>query len=331
MIKRGTNMSTKIPVLAVVGPTASGKTGLSVALAKALHGEVLSFDSMQLYQGMSVATAKPTPEEMQGVPHHMVDCISPEQPFSVARYKEEADRILHDIHARGKYAVMVGGTGLYLDSVLQNIELLDSADNSAVREKLRRELEEQGPEAMHARLLEIDPVTANKLHPADTGRVLRALEVYHLTGYTMSYQILKSRENPSPYEPFYIGLTTRDRDVLYDRINRRVDLMLEQGLLEEAREAYENRLGATAVQAIGIKEMYPYFKGEATLEECTETLKKMTRRYAKRQLTWFRKNEAIRWLYLEDYETEDDLLKAALSLVKESGLFPEKSETPEKS
>lgn len=308
-------MEERIPILAVVGPTASGKTGLAVALAKALNGEVVSFDSMQLYETMDIATAKPTEEEMQGIPHHMIDVISPEESYSVARYKEDATRIIQDIHRRKKTVIMVGGTGLYLDTLLNNIDFLEGGDRGETRAKLQEDLEREGPEALFQRLRSIDPATAEKLDPKNTVRVIRALEVYYLTGYTMSYQVEQSRKNPSPYEPFYIGLNARDRSVLYDRINRRVDLMVEQGLLQETADYLEQKVGNTASQAIGIKEMVPYLKGEESLESCTEKLKLDTRHYAKRQLTWFRRNEAVHWFYLDDYETTEDLYQDVLACI----------------
>lgn len=311
----------KIPVLAVVGPTASGKTRLSVELAKEFEAEIISFDSMQLYKTMDVATAKPTVEEMQGIKHHLVDVIDPSVEYSVAKFKEDADAIASDISARGSNIVMVGGTGLYIDTFINNIQFLESEGNEEIREKLKAELLETGPEAMHEKLREIDPESAEKINFNNTGRVLRALEVYYLTGYTMSYQVANSKLEPSRYEPLYIGISARDRDVLYNRINLRVDLMIENGLLDEAREYLDSNIGNTASQAIGIKEMIPYLKGEKTLEECAEQLKTDTRHYAKRQLTWFRRNENVHWLFLDDYDSFDDLVGEAVKLVKQSGIF----------
>lgn len=311
----------QIPVLAVVGPTASGKTGLGVALAKAFHAEVLSFDSMQLYKGMDVATAKPTPEEMENIPHHMIDVVDPEDTYSVARYQEDAARIIADIRSRGKNVIMVGGTGLYLDSFIQNIAFLDTSDGGELRARLKQDLEEQGIDAMFARLQEVDPETAAKLEKNNTGRVLRALEVYESTGHTISYQVAQSKKNPSPYKAFYIGLTAKERSFLYDRINLRVDQMLETGLLEETKEFLKNGAGNTASQAIGIKEMVPYFLGEATLEDCVENLKKVTRRYAKRQLTWFRRNEEVHWFKIDEYPSKEALYEAVIRTVTEAGFF----------
>ncbi len=310
---------TEIPVLAVVGPTASGKTALSVALAERFDAEIVSFDSMQLYKGMDVATAKPTKEEMRDIPHHLIDCVDPQEEYSVARYKEDADRILQEIHARGKQCIMVGGTGLYLDTVLQNIQFLETDRDPGIREALSAECEKYGLPAMYEALENVDPEYAAKVDRGNRKRVLRALEVYRATGYTMSDQIRRSRAVPSPYRPTYLGLNTRDRAVLYDRINRRVDLMIENGLLEETRLYLEEGAGSTAAQAIGIKEMVPYLRGEASLEECRDRLQTVTRHYAKRQLTWFRRNEDVRWLYLEDYPSAEDLVQAAYALAVSDG------------
>lgn len=311
----------RTPLVAVVGPTASGKTALAVELAKALNGEVLSFDSMQLYRGMDVATAKPTVEEMQGIPHHLIDVVDPSENYSVARFQEDAARIIAEIRGRGKNVILVGGTGLYLDAFIENLQFLDAGDTSEVRPRLRAELEETGPEAMYARLQSIDPEYAEGLHPNNTGRVLRALEVYELTGYTMSYQIAQSRRDPGAYDVCYIGLTAEDRDFLYDRINRRVDRMIGNGLLEEARTWLSERPGSTAAQAIGIKEMIPYLEGTETLEACTEKLKADTRHYAKRQLTWFRRNPEVHWLYIDKTPDLAALTEQALTIIETEGIL----------
>lgn len=311
----------RTPLVAVVGPTASGKTALAVELAKALNGEVLSFDSMQLYKGMDVATAKPTADEMQGIPHHLIDVVDPSKTYSVARFQEDAARIIADIRSRGKNVILVGGTGLYLDSFIENLQFLDTGDATEVRARLKTELESEGPEAMHARLMDIDPDYAEKLHPNNTGRVLRALEIYELTGYTMTNQIAQSRREPGRYDVCYIGLTAEDRDYLYERINLRVDRMVENGLLDEARQWLEERPGATAAQAIGIKEMLPYLAGEDTLENCTEKLKADTRHYAKRQLTWFRRNPDVHWLFIDQTPDLAALTAEALAIIDEEGIL----------
>ena len=310
----------RIPLLAVVGPTASGKTALAVELARRFDGEVLSFDSMQLYKGMDVATAKPTEEEMRGIPHHLISAVDPADTYSVARFQEDAARIIGEIRTRGKRPVLVGGTGQYLDALVDNLQVLDTGDATEVRARLREELATRGSAAMYERLSGIDPEYAETIHPNNTGRVLRALEVYELTGYTMSYQIAQSRREPGIYDVCYIGLDARDRDVLYDRINTRVDFMLENGLLDEARVWLDDAPGTTAAQAIGIKEMLPFLQGEATLEDCAERLKTDTRHYAKRQLTWFRRNPAVHWLYIDE-NTPDELVRKAVAITEEEGIF----------
>ncbi len=313
----------KIPVVAVVGPTASGKSNLAVALAKHYDAEILSFDSMQLYKGMDIATAKPTADEMQGIPHHMISAVENDEVFSVARYKECADRIIDEIIDRGKRVVMVGGTGLYLDTVLQNIELLQGDDTAEIRERLKTELAESGPAAMLQKLRSIDPKTAETLHENNTGRVLRALEVYYSTGHTMSYQVENSKKTPSRYRPVYIGLSAKDRDFLYNRINTRVDLMLQTGLLTEVEEFVNSAPGATAKQAIGLKELAPYARGEESLDSCVERLKMETRRYAKRQLTWFRRNEDVHWLYIDELQDTAAQKDAAVEIIDNSKIFSE--------
>lgn len=310
----------RIPLVAVVGPTASGKTALAVSLAKALDAEVLSFDSMQLYKGMDVATAKPTEAEMDGVPHHLISAVDPADTYSVARFQEDAGRIVREVRSRGKKVILVGGTGQYLDAFVQNLKFLDTGDTTEVREKLRKELDEQGIDALYERLRSIDPEYAEGLHKNNTGRVLRALEVYELTGYTMTDQIAASRDEPGCYDVCYIGLSAKDRDYLYRRIDERVERMVENGLLEEAEESLRNAPGSTAAQAIGIKEMLPYLKGEASLEDCKEKLKADTRHYAKRQLTWFRRNPDVHWLYIDESESEE-LVRQALGIIETEEIF----------
>ncbi len=310
----------RIPLVAVVGPTASGKTALAVALAKACDAEILSFDSMQLYRGMDVATAKPTAEEMDGVPHHLIDVVDPADTYSVARFQEDAARIVRDIRSRGKQVILVGGTGQYLDAFVQNLQFLDTGDTTEVRARLRQELEEQGIDVLFERLQKIDPAYAEGLHKNNTGRVLRALEVYELTGHTMTDQIEASRKEPGCYDVCYIGLAARERDFLYRRIDERVDRMVENGLLDEAKEALRCPPGSTAAQAIGIKEMLPFLNGEASLEDCKEKLKADTRHYAKRQLTWFRRNPEVHWLYIDE-SAPDELVRQALDIIETEEIF----------
>ena len=305
----------KIPVIAVVGPTASGKTSLSIEIAKHFSGQVVSADSMQIYEKMNIATAKPTLEEMQGIPHHLIGFQPIDKKFSVAEYVTLANECIEKIHNEGDMPVIAGGTGLYVDSLLQNIQFSKEESNKEIRKELTLLFDEKGAEYMLSRLREIDPETAERLHLKDKSRIIRALEIYKLTGKTMTEQKILSREEESPYDVLYIGINYRDRNVLYDRINLRVDIMLQNGLLEEAKDFYDTSSDTTACQAIGYKELAPYFKGEKSLEECVEKLKQETRHYAKRQLTWFRKNENINWIYPDDYSNSKDLYDSVFQIV----------------
>lgn len=294
--KNGNNK--KIKLAAVVGPTASGKTALSVELARRFSGEVVSCDSMQVYSELKIATARPDEEEMRGVAHHLLGYVSLDEEYSVARYVEDATAAVKDITSRGKLPVLCGGTGLYYTSFVDSVGFSPAAGDEAVRQKYREIAEgENGRERLLGMLSSVDPKTAAKLHPNDTGRIIRALEVYELTGVTQSEYARLSRTGESRYDLCVIGLRYPDRAVLYDRINRRVDKMIKDGLLGEVESVISSgKFGKTASQAIGVKEFLPYFKGEATLDECTEILKRNTRRYAKRQMTWFNRDERICWI-----------------------------------
>lgn len=306
----------KIPLIAVVGPTASGKTSLAVELCKYYDAEAVSCDSMQIYQGMDIATAKPTHDEMLGIKHHMMGFLSPYESFSVAKYCEMAKDVIFDLDSKNKKAVLVGGTGLYFNSLVDNVQFFDEETDFEYREFLKKEAEEKGAQYLLDMLHEIDPESAGELHINNLGRIIRALEIYHSTGKTKSMQNEESHKIPSPFDLTVICLDARDRQFLYDRINRRVDIMLEMGLLEEAKEFFDANVGKTAAQAIGYKELEPYFKGEKSLDECIENLKMQTRRYAKRQLTWFRRDSRMNFLYIDDYSGADELLKAALEITE---------------
>ena len=307
----------KIPVIAVVGPTASGKTALSINIAKRFSGQVVSADSMQIYEKMNIATAKPTNDEMQGIAHHLIGFQPIDKKFSVAEYVTLAKTCIEKIYSQGDVPVIAGGTGLYVDSLLQNIQFSQEDENTEIRKELTEMFNEKGAEFMLNWLREIDPQTAGKLHLKDKSRIIRALEIYKATGKTMTEQKALSKTEPSPYNTLYIGINYRDRNVLYDRINRRVDIMVENGLLDEAKEFYNIDSQKTACQAIGYKELAPYFNNEKTLQECLESLKIETRHYAKRQLTWFRKNENINWVYPDDYENQEDMLKVVFEIINE--------------
>lgn len=307
----------KIPVIAVVGPTASGKTALSIEIAKHFSGQVVSADSMQIYEKMNIATAKPTDDEMQGIPHHLIGFQPIDKKFSVAEYVTLARECIEEIYNDCDLPVIAGGTGLYIDSLLQNIQFSKEDDSSTIRDELTALFDEKGAEYMLGWLNEIDPETAQRLHLNDKSRIIRAIEIYKVTGKTMTEQKIISREKESPFEVLYIGINYRDRNVLYDRINRRVDIMVENGLLEEAKDFYNIPADKTACQAIGYKELAPYFSGEKSLEECLESLKVETRHYAKRQLTWFRKNENINWIYPDDYDNEEDMYKSVYNMIND--------------
>ncbi len=307
----------KIPVIAVVGPTASGKTSLSINIAKEFSGQVVSADSMQIYEKMDIATAKPTQDEMQGIKHHLIGFQPIDKKFSVAEYVELASDCIEKIYDDGDVPVIAGGTGLYIDSLLQNIQFSKEESNTDIRKELTALFDEKGAEYMLEALRKIDPETAERLHLRDKSRIIRALEIYKLTGKTMTEQKIISREEESPYDVLYIGINYRDRNVLYDRINRRVDIMLGNGLLEEAKDFYNTSSDTTACQAIGYKELAPYFNDEKTLEECIEKLKQETRHYAKRQLTWFRKNENINWIYPDDYKDETEMYSSVYEKINE--------------
>lgn len=303
-------------IVCVVGPTASGKTALSVALAKALDGEVISADSMQLYRGMDVGTAKVTPEEMSGIPHHMINVVEPWESFSAARYVEMADPILQDILSRGKTAVIAGGTGMYVDALMAGRTFAPCPETGR-RQALEREAKERGMEQMFRRLREVDPDSAERLHPADEKRIIRALEVYEETGKTITQHNLETQMLPDKYQPVWIGLTYEPRQLLYDRINLRVDKMLEAGLLEEIRGLLERGIPreATAMQAIGYKEFLPVLEGMQTLETAAEQVKQGSRRYAKRQLTWFRRNPKIHWIRQNEQATSAAVFSEALGVI----------------
>ena len=306
------------PVVAVVGPTASGKTALSVALAKSLGGEVISADSMQIYRSMDVATAKPTAEGLQGVTHHLIDFLEPGESFSVARYCELAGAAIADIRGRGRLPILCGGTGLYVDSLLNNMRFEEQESDPALRAAITAELKQKGIDMMLDELRSFDPESADRLAQGrNPKRIIRCFEVYRSTGMTQNELNSRQLSAESPYRAIRLGLTAADREFLYERINRRVDLMLENGLLDEARAFYRGGYGETAAAAIGYKELLPYLHGEADLESCIESLKRATRRYAKRQLTWFRRDESTRWFEIDNMSF-DEIKSEAITYIKKS-------------
>lgn len=300
-------------VVVIAGPTASGKTSLSVEVAGWLGGEIVCADSMQIYQSMDIATAKPTEEEKGGIRHHLMDFVSPDESFSVARYKTLAYEAIDDILSREKLPIVVGGTGLYIDALINNTVFLDYPKNG-IREELEKRKEQEGVEKLYEELTGIDPDTAQKLHINDSKRIIRALELYYTTGKTISEQNDQSHLSQSPYHFVLIVLNAHDRQILYDRINRRVDAMLKAGLMDEARAFYSSEASKTARQAIGYKELKPYLDGDVSLEEAVEKLKMETRRYAKRQLTWFRNKDNVNWLYIDD-KSDQSLCERCVSII----------------
>ena len=284
-------------IICVAGPTASGKTALAVELAKLTDGEVVSCDSMQVYRRMDIGTAKPTHEEMDGIPHHMLDVAEPDEDFSVSRYCEMATPILEDILARGKTAIVAGGTGLYMDALIRGNDFAPFP-STGMRERLEAQADAEGMESMLSLLCSIDPVAAEKLHLADRKRIIRALEVWYETGQTITAHNLKTQAIPPRFQPLWLGLDFENRQDLYDRIDRRVGIMLEQGLVDEIRALLQSGVPekCTAMQAIGYKEFVAALRGDMTIEEAADDVRKASRHYAKRQLTWFRRNKAMHCL-----------------------------------
>ena len=303
-------------ILCLAGPTASGKTALAVELAKDLNGEVVSCDSMQVYRRMDIGTAKPSREEMQGIPHHMIDVAEPDEDFSVSRYCAMAAPIVDDIVARGKTAIIAGGTGLYMDSLIRGNDFAPFP-STGVRERLEAEADEVGLPAMLTRLREIDPDTADRVF--DRKRILRALEVYLETGETITEHNRKTRLIPPKYTPLWLGLDFADRGELYRRIDKRVDIMLEMGLMEEIRSLLDSGIPekCTAMQAIGYKEFVNALEGREPLSQAAEEVKKASRHYAKRQLTWFRRNPAVRWL-VRSGDDDREILASARQIIRDS-------------
>ena len=286
----------KIPLIVVAGPTASGKTSLAVEIAKRYSGEVVSADSMQIYRYMDIGTAKPTRQEMEGVPHHMIDVVEPDAPFSVAQYAQLAHSVIKKIYAAGKLPILAGGTGLYIDHVVQNLTLSEMEIDYALRAKLEAEAKEKGTQYLHDALIKIDPEAAKKIHPSNVRRVIRALEVYYATGDTFTNQAKRSKLQQSPYDVLML-IPTWERETLYQRIDLRVDQMLKDGLLAEFYQLVDMGYGRrlNSMQAIGYKELFDYYYGLCSLPEAAELIKRHSRRYAKRQLTWFKRyTDAVR-------------------------------------
>ena len=306
-------------IICIAGPTASGKTALAVELAKELNGEVVSCDSMQVYRRMDIGTAKPSIDEMQGIVHHMIDVAEPDEDFSVSRYCAMAAPMVEDIVSRGKTAIIAGGTGLYMDSLIQGNDFAPFP-STGVRERLEQEAEAQGIQVLFDRLAAVDPEAAGKLHLSDRKRIIRALEVYLETGETITAHNRKTQLIPPRYSPLWLGLDFENRADLYGRIDRRVGLMLEQGLIAEIQGLLAAGIPpkCTAMQAIGYKEFVAALKGECTIGEAADQVRQASRRYAKRQLTWFRRNKKIHWLTRKEGQSGAEILTAARLFLQEN-------------
>ena len=307
------------PIICIAGPTASGKTALAVALARELDGEVVSCDSMQVYKRMDIGTAKPSPEERQGIPHHMIDVAEPWEDYSVSRYCADAAPIVEDIVSRGKTAIIAGGTGLYMDSLIRGNDFAPFP-STGVRERLEREADREGMKALLARLRAVDPEAAARLHLSDRKRIIRAMEVYLETGETITAHNRRTQALPPRFSPVWLGLDFESRAELYSRIDRRVDVMLEAGLLEEIRALLRSGIPekCTAMQAIGYKEFTDALDGRCTVEAAADQVRQSSRRYAKRQLTWFRRNGRIHWLRRGPGEGSAEILASARRILQEN-------------
>jgi len=309
-------------VIVILVPTASGKTKLSIELAKYIDGEIVSADSMQIYKYMDIGTAKPTEEEKQGIKHHLIDEITPDEEFSVARFQQLAVKYIDDIINRGKIPIVCGGTGLYIDSLIYNIEFGDTICDWELRERLRKEALEKGNEYLHNKLKEIDPEAAEKIHMNNVKRVIRAIEVYTYTHKTISMLQKESRNNPSKYKFYVFGLSM-GREKLYERINQRVDRMIEKGLVQEVKKLMEMGYDKStiAMQGIGYKEILSYLRGEISFDEAVYLLKRNTRRYAKRQFTWFNRMKDVHWINLDETHDLQEIIKNIKDVVATSGII----------
>lgn len=321
-IKQDRTKTASRPLIILTGPTAVGKTALSIGLAKAVGGEIISADSMQVYRGMDIGTAKILPSEMQGVPHHLIDILDPAEPFHVAAFQEYCKHSIEEIYEKGHIPILVGGTGFYIQAVLYNIDFTQTDADTAYRKTLQQEAEEQGAEALHRKLLHVDPEAAEQIHPHNVKRVIRALEYYHQTGQKISAHNAEEQQKTSPYQFRYYVLSL-PREILYQRINQRVDQMRQEGLEDEVRKLAD--AGCTremvSMQGLGYKEILQAFDGEITLEEAYERIKQETRHFAKRQFTWFRRERDVIWLEKERFASEQELLEYCIRDLQEQGII----------
>lgn len=309
-------------LLVIVGPTASGKTSLSIELAKTYNGEIVSADSMQIYRGMNIATAKPDEKEMQGIKHHLIDFLNISETYSVGKFVNDAKAAVDEIINDSKLPILCGGTGLYIDSFLNGIDFVDNSADLELRAELNKLADEKGIDYLLKKLIEIDPASYMRLYEGrNQKRIVRAIEFYKTTGVTITEQIEKSKNVDSEYQYLIFGLKAKDRQYLYDRINKRVDIMIENGLVKEAEDMLKSDMSETASKAIGYKQLKPYFNNEATLEECIDRIKLETRHYAKRQLTWFKRNSSIIWLNIDELTSTEEQLDYIKGYIESKGFL----------
>lgn len=320
--KQDNTKSASRPLIILTGPTAVGKTALSIGLAKAVGGEIISADSMQVYRGMDIGTAKIQPSEMQGVPHHLIDILEPAEPFHVAAFQEYCKHCIEEIYERGHIPILVGGTGFYIQAVLYNIDFTQSDADAAYRKEMQQIADEQGAEVLHRKLLQIDPEAAEQIHPHNVKRTIRALEYYHQTGQKISEHNAEEQQKTSPYQFRYYVLSL-PREILYQRINQRVDRMRQEGLEDEVRRLADAGCSREMVsmQGLGYKEILQAFDGEISLEEAYDKIKQETRHFAKRQFTWFRRERDVIWLPKEQFTSEQELLEYCIRDLQEQGMI----------
>lgn len=313
----------KKPLIILTGPTAVGKTSLSIRLAKAVQGEIISADSMQVYRHMDIGSAKITPEEMEGVPHHLIDCLDPEEEFNVVRFQQMAKEAMDGIYSRGHIPILVGGTGFYIQAVIGDIDFTEHGEENTYRKQLEEKAKEEGAEVLHQMLETVDPEAAKAIHPNNVKRVIRALEYFQQTGQPISQHNEEQRQKESPYQVAYFVLND-ERSHLYERINQRIDEMIQNGLIREVEELKERgcHLGMVSMQGLGYKEILQYLEGNWTLEEAVYILKRDTRHFAKRQITWFKREKQVEWFQKQEYDYKEDLiLKDMLRSLSEKGIL----------
>ncbi|MBP3507152.1 MAG: tRNA (adenosine(37)-N6)-dimethylallyltransferase MiaA [Lachnospiraceae bacterium] len=311
----------KRPLIILTGPTAVGKTALSIKLAKAVNGQMISADSMQVYRHMDIGTAKIKPEEMQGIPHYLIDVLEPEEDFNVVRFQHMAKEALAKIYAEGGIPIVVGGTGFYIQALLYDIDFEENDEDTTYRQELQQLAEAKGAEYLHEMLKQVDPESAQTIHANNVKRVIRALEFHHQTGLPISAHNEEQRQKESPYHFLYFVLND-DRQMLYDRIDKRIDIMLEQGLVDEVKELVASgcKRDMVSMQGLGYKEILNYLEGNCTLEEAVYILKRDTRHFAKRQLTWFKREREVIWLNRPDFQDDDAILAYALEEIRRKGI-----------